>query len=50
MYAARYGSDFKTRDIAILYTLYEEELEKLNLVVSVCLHEYHNFNMLLEGL
>jgi DNA helicase-2/ATP-dependent DNA helicase PcrA len=35
MYEDSYGKDFKTRNIAILYTLYEQELEKLNLVVSV---------------
>lgn len=37
MYADLYGSEFKTKDISTLYTLYEQELQTLNMVVSVCL-------------
>lgn len=32
-YAAKYGNDFKTKDIAVLFTWYEAELKNLNLVV-----------------
>lgn len=34
-YAAKYGSDFKTKDIATLYTRYEAELKRLNMVVRI---------------
>lgn len=33
IYARKYGNEFKTKDIATIYTLYEAELKKLNLVV-----------------
>lgn len=32
-YSKNYGAEFKTKDIAKLFTLYEAELKKLNLVV-----------------
>lgn len=32
----KYGKDFATTDVAKIYTVYEAELKKLNLVVYIC--------------